>query len=277
MTASLYVYDNAPLAARVIQRPALRGLVEAGYDVAVGCSRGDGYLFADLPGIRVVEAPLPGHLGGALADLRAWCPPDHAAVDLALEGYRDTRQPQWRSVATVLNRRLRALGLPVCLDAERDAPLLQFEVAPPPWDLLRPAVLLETRRSHDAETWFVFDVERLLAVLPDHAFLCTEPPPLSHDRLLDVSDRDLVQTALLAERCEFLIGTTWQPFAVTLTERNRDKPKAVCGHDRHDHGTFWDYPGNPLEYLGTMDQLADFVRSQVSARSNPRRPRLRSA
>ena len=68
---ALYLFDNGPLAARAIQRPALRALVRSGYAVTVGCSRGESGMFADLPDVRIVESPLPGHPTGALADRKA--------------------------------------------------------------------------------------------------------------------------------------------------------------------------------------------------------------
>ncbi len=265
---ALYVYDNGPSAARVLQRPALRALRDAGLRLTVGCNRDDGYLFADLvgPGLALLPGRLPAGPRGALLDLATACPADHVAIDLSLRRYRDTQAPQWWSVATLINRQLRAHGIDHQLDVEADAPMLEFAPRADVPTLQRPTVYLDTRIDRDGQTRFVFDWERLLALLPGHDVLCTEPPPFAAPRLLDGSHLDLVQQALVSERCEILLGRTWNPFAITLTAANRDKAKAVCGHDRHLYQGFWDYPGNPLEYLATMDQLADFLRSNVTAR-----------
>lgn len=263
----LYVFDNGPSAARVLQRPALRALVEAGFSVLVACNRDDGYLFEDLVGqrLQLLRGKLPASSGGSLIDLAAACPQDHVPIDLSLARYRDTQAPQWRSVATALNRQLRAHGVAFALDEGGDAPMLDFAASHPGPELPRPTIYLDTRSDASGETHFVFDLPRLLALAPEFDFWCTQRPPFVHAALRDGSSLDLVQHALVSERCVLLLGVTCMPFAVTLTEANRHKPKAVCGHDRYLYSRFWDYPGNPLEYLATMEQLADFVRSNLTA------------
>lgn len=264
---TLYVFDNGPPVARVLHRPALRLLRDAGFGLRIACNRDDGYLFADLVGAGVALAPckLPASPRGALIDLAASCPAGCVPIDMSSRRYRDTRAPQWWSVATVVNRQMREHGIDFAIDPDSPVPMLDFAGQPPTFPLLRPAIYVDTRGDHDAQTHFVFDWQRLLALLPDYDFWCADELPFAHPRLLDGSGFDLVQQALMSERCALLLGRGWSTFAVTLTEANRWKPKALCGYDRHCHTTGWDYPGNPLEYLATMDQLADFLRSHASA------------
>lgn len=265
---TLYLYDNGPSAARVLQRPALRALRDAGFGLVVGCNADDGYLFADLlgPGVSLLPGPLPAGPRGALLDLGAGCPGACLPVDLSLRRYRDTQAPQWWSVATLVNRQLADHGLDPTLEPLAETPMLDFhaECAAPAF--ARPTIYVDTRLDREAMTHFVFDWPRLLALLPDHDFWCAGGVPFAAAQLRDGSGADLVQQALVSERCVMLLGRTWNPFAITLTTANRDKPKAVCGHDRHLYQPFWDYAGNPLEYLATMEQLADFLRSNATAR-----------
>lgn len=264
---SLYVFDNGPPVARVLQRPVLRLLRDAGFELRIACNRDDGYLFADLLGANVSLAPckLPASPRGALIDLAAFCPAGWVPLDMNSRRYRDTRAPQWWSVATSVNRQMREQGIEFAIDPESPVPMLDFAASMPPVTLPRPTVYVDTRGDYDAQAHFVFDWPRLIALLPGHDFWCADGVPFAHTRLIDGSGFDLVQQSLLSERCVVLLGKAWPTFALTLTEANRWKPKALCGHDRHSYMTFWDYPSNPLEYLATMEQLADFLRSNASA------------
>ncbi|MCU0864710.1 MAG: hypothetical protein MUC36_13010 [Planctomycetes bacterium] len=261
--SKLFLFDNGPSAMRLFQRPALRELVRARrWQLAIACCADDAYLFEDLtgPNARLLVSDLPCAPSGAVVDLRAWQPPDHQAIDLSLETYEDTRSPQWKSVVTVLNRQLaaRAIDFRLAHD-EAEVPMLDFAGAPPTGPLPRPSIYLDTVRHRDVHCHFVVDHEHLLAALPEFDFRCTEPPPFPDPRLVDDSHLDLRQRSWLSERCAALIGMTRTPFNATLTTANRWKPKVVCGYDPVSYPSFWDYQGNPLEYVETMDQLVQFL------------------
>lgn len=259
----LFLYDNSPSAMRLFQRPAIRELVRAQrFEMTIACGSDDAYLFEDLlgAGARLLVTGQPCVRSGALVDQRAWQPKDHAAIDLSLEAYEDTKSPQWKSVVTVVNRQLaaRAIDFRIAYD-EAAVPMLDFAGEPPGLPLPRPSIYLDTVRHRDGHCHFVVDHEHLLAALPEFDFLCTERPPFADQQLVDVSHLDLRQRAWLSEKCEALIGMTRTPFNVTLTTANRWKPKVVCGYDPVSYPSFWDYQGNPLEYVETMDQLVQFL------------------
>lgn len=259
----LFLYDNSPSCTRLFQRPLLQALARAGrFDLAIACCADDAYLFDDLTGrrVRLVVTPFPCSQTGAVVDLRAWQPRDHLAIDLSLEAYEDTRIPQWKSVLSVANRQLAARGVDFQLPYDEcEIPMLDFLGERPHLVLPRPSIYLDTVRHRDAHCHFVVDFEHLLAALPEFDFLCTEPPPFASERLVDVSDLDLRRRSWASEACAALVGMTRTPFHVTLTNANRWKPKVVCGYDPVSYPSFWDYQGNPLEYVETMDQLVQFL------------------
>jgi len=130
--------------------------------------------------------------------------------------------------------------------------------------LPRPTVFVDTERTSLHSCWFVHDLARLARVLPDCDLLCTAPGRVRADNVVDISHLSWRQRSRLSEQCVALVGTTREPFVVTLTEANRWKPKALCGYDARVIAPFWDYPGNPTELLGTMDELVDFLLANVA-------------
>ncbi len=264
----VYVFDNGPQMARVVQRPVVRHFAASGAHVTVGVPAGDEWAFADLegPNVELVVSPLPASVQGTIVDLARWCPRGAAAIDLSLDRYPDTRSPNWRSQALVAARGVRAAGLPDTLAPRTDVvPMADLPEVALPWQPERPSVWLDLDRHRDPQVHFVFDVERLLAVLPDHDFVCTAEPPLVHPRLRAANDWSPLQRATVSLQCDLLVGCSWTSFTLSLHEANRWKPKIVCGYDPFTYAALWDYPGNPLEHVATMEQLADFLRSQVAA------------
>jgi hypothetical protein len=259
---ALFLYDNGPTLRRVVQRPIVRALLAQDTTLALGVASGDEWLFADLvgPRCRLVVVPLPASRKGALVDLRRWCPPDHVAIDCDTNAYADTRSPDWAAQTTVVARRLAAAGLhDLQAPAAATVPMADLPAVALPWTPARPTVYLDLDRHVDPQVHFVFDLPRLLAVLPDHDFACTAPPAMGDPRLVDVSRWSPLARATLSTCCDVLVGSCWLPFVLTLHERNRDRAKVVCGFDPFTYAALWDYPGNPLEHVATMDELAGFL------------------
>ena len=266
----LFLFDNGPSLARVVQRPVVRHLAANGVRVDVAVNADDDWLFADLAGehVALVRVPLPASEIGAIVDQRRFAPRGVPTLDLAAESHQDTRTPNWRSLVVVVERGLRALGMDARLVPDPDVvPMADLPAVPLPFTPRRRTVYLDLDRRRDERVHFVFDLPRLLALLPDHDFACTARPPFAHERLVDVSAFGPLQRATLSTQCETIVGRTWLPFVLTLHEANRWKPKIVCGHDPFTYAALWDHAGNPLEHVATMDQLADFLRSHAHARA----------
>ncbi|MBL8749964.1 MAG: hypothetical protein JNK78_12445 [Planctomycetes bacterium] len=267
-TPHVYVFDNGPQRLRVVQRAVVRHFAACGVRVAIGVPSGDEWVFGDLAGanVELVVSPLPASARGTIVDLARWCPRGAAAIDLSLDRYPDTRSPNWKSLALVAARGVRAAGLPDALEPDATVvPMADLPQVALPWTPERPSVWLDLDRCRDPQVHFVFDVERLLAVLPEHDFVCSAPVRLAHGRLRDVSAWSLLQRATMSTKCDLLVGSSWSSFALTLHEANRWKPKIVCGYDPFTYAPLWDYSGSPLEHVATMAQLADFLRSQAAA------------
>ncbi len=120
-------------------------------------------------------------------------------------------------------------------------------------------IYVDGAAARSGHSSFRFDFEALLAARPDALFLCTAPPPFADPRLLDGSRFDLRDLSFLSEQCAVILGKGSGPFCCTYTEANRFKPRAVCGYHAPSSPTFWDYEGNPLRYLETMDDVLAFL------------------
>lgn len=270
MSHRLFAYHNGPRGDVMFCRAVYRALAASGrFDLVLGACRDDAALLEDLVGehCRVVASDFANTPHGAVLDLAHLCPEGATPLEVWLGGDEDWPSYQWTDIADSLCRDLRARGLDFALpDAEHDVPMLDFarDVEIPA--LRRPSIFVANARTHPL-CHFVIDFERLLDALPGFDLLCTAPAPVVHDRIVDVARLSPVQLQRLSDRCAVLIGLTWDPFNLTLTEPNRWKPKALCGYDARVHAPLWDYAGNPLELLATMDELIDFLRANAVERS----------
>lgn len=264
--SGLFLYNDGRRGEIVLCRAIHRAVAKTGIPATVGVCKGDAELVADVcgPTLRVVESPFVNTVHGSPLPLASIAPPGTVPLRIWLGGNEEVPNYQWPDVVDGFHRQLDALGIPVRIaDPEGPVPMFDFEaplVVPTP---KRPAVWIDNQRTtHDA-CWFVFDLDRLARVLPDHDLLCTGPITASAPNLVDVSSLPWPVRSRLSECCEALVGCTMDPFVVTMTEANRWKPKALCGYDARVHAPFWDYPGNPMELLGTMDELVDFLIANV--------------
>ncbi|MCA8947865.1 MAG: hypothetical protein KDE27_00080 [Planctomycetes bacterium] len=263
----LYLYQNGTRGDVVLARALARAVLECGaFELTLGVCRGDEDLVTDLErdGARVRVADYANTAHGAPLDLAALCPPDAVAIESPLGGYGGLPTRQWPDIVDAFERELRRRGIAAGFAPARDeVPMPGLAALAPMPQLARPGIYLDIARTRESTCWFVFDVERLARVLPECDLYCTAPVEGSAPNLIDASQLDWPHRAALADACVALVGSTRDPFALTLTPANRTKPKALCGHDARLTQPFWDYPGNPLELLATMDELVDFLIANV--------------
>ena len=262
-----YVHHDGPRAHLLPLRPLLRQALAHGLPLSLGVCRGDEALFADFAtaGLEVVVGPLANMPRGAPFGLAACCPPGHAPLPLRWGHDFDPAAFSWEGAVKAFHRGLRRHGCQVTIaDPEGPVPMFDLGADLPAPRLPRPGIYLDLERSLDPRCWFVCDLPRLAAVLPDHDVYCTRVPAGAPANVFDVADLGWPARAALANACDVLVGTTFDPFALVLTEANRDKPKALCGHDPRVTPPFWDYPGNALELLPGMDDLVDFLLANVA-------------
>jgi len=281
---TLYLYHGGPRVSALICRAMYRYLLEqrraSGCDeLVIGCCSDEAAWFEELagPGCSLAVSDLPNTPLGPLADLGYLAPAGAVCVRADAAGDRDGSIWQWKEALENLAFQLAGVGLNLPLPPEfDDVPMLALHggvastchpgTTTKP---ARPSIYLDNTRSCwrpglvQANGWFVYDVARLADLFPDYDVLHTGPVTVSRPNLVDLSHRSWDELAQASERASILIGTTFDPFALTLTEANRFKPKAICGYDARVTAPPWDYPGNPLELLATMDELIDFCLANV--------------
>ncbi len=267
----LYLYNNGGLADLMLSRLLYRKILERGdVSLQIGLCAQDQGLFQDLEtlGVQLHLSPYPRLDQGASIDLAYLCPRDALPLSVNLADYEDTHAFQFEFQLEVFRRRMEENNLPLEIPFdENKIPLLDFGAVVPSQRLKElcasgePGVYLELRRSRDWRCRFYFDLERLAQIFPEIHFYCTQAPRLHFENLIDVSDLGPLQLSKLSDRCDLLLGRTFDPFVLSMTEANRFKPKALCGYDARSIPRFYEYPGNPCEFLGNMDELVDFLQS----------------
>ena len=276
----LFLYNNGGLADLLLSRILYRKLLELGcFQLQIGVCRNRADLYADLRdlGAELWISDYHCLADGAPIDLAYLCPPDSLPLSMNLGDYEDTHFFSYEFVLEVCRRRMEEHGIALDLPFdEEDIPLLDLRrlspsarvqalLAPSAGEGPKPGVYIELRRTRDGRCRFFFDLPRLAQLFPDLRFFCTQAPPQEWSNLIDVSDLSPLECSLLSEGCDFLLGRTFDPFALTLTEANRFKPKALCGYDARKIARFYPYPGDPTEYVRDMDELVDLLQSVFPA------------
>lgn len=264
MTGHVYLFQNGTRGDVVFARVFCRLAIAAGLRVTAGVCRGDAELLQDIAGLAVVSSRFRNTPLGSPIDLRLLCPRDAAPLRLWYGGRGERPNYQWRDALAAFHADLRRAGHErTVADPDADVPMPGSFAGIAAPTLARPTIYLDNARTRDDDCWFVYDLPRLVRILPGFDLACTARPRQRLPAVVDASSLSLPQRSRLSEQCVALVGTTRDPFVVTLTEANRHKPKALCGYDARQAQPFWDYPGNPLELLRTMDELVDFLLANV--------------
>lgn len=268
---SLFVHHDGRRGEVLLCRPLVRAIAAHGTDVVVGTCRGDGELFAGLgPRVQVRESRLANTPWGAPVSLAYLAAGRAPVVELWAGGNDRIPTNQWADLVASFEHACRRAGLEVPLGSTEAVPMLDFVVGPTTLPKLpERALYLDLQRSIEPLCGFDFDLRRLRTALPEHTFLVTTPLVGTADEglpgTIDLSGWSWSQRSRASEHCELLVGCTLDPFVLTTTEANRHKPKALCGYDARVTAPFWDYPGNPMELLASMDELVDFCVANVAA------------
>ncbi len=259
----LYVYNDAHNGDLIFTRPLYRKLLASGcFDLVIGGARNRAYIFEDFEamGATLLVSPYADGFEGLSVGLARFRPEDCVPISTWLGEYEDTREHQWRNVVEVFLRQCREHGVDVPVDLEPDrTPMVDFTRRLLHYRLNGPTVYLDDSTPRGRHSTFLFDQERLALRYPGISFLCTSPPRYDLPNLLDGSRLDLRDLSALSNECLAILGKASGPFCCTYTEPNRFKPRAVCGYRSDVTPTFWDYEGNPLLYLDTMDEVFDFL------------------
>lgn len=267
----LFVHHDGRRGEVLLCRPLVAAIAAHGTDVVVGTCRGDGELLAGLgPLVEVREGRLANTPWGAPVALSYLADRGAPVVGLWIGGNDRVPTNQWADLVASFRADAKRLGIEVPLGDTAAVPMLDF--APPQAavpTLPARTLYLDLQRTIEPLCGFDFDLARLRQALPEHTFLVTSSLAGTADAdvpgVVDASGWTWAQRSRASERCELLVGCSVDPFALTLTAANRHKPKALCGYDARVVAPFWDYPGNPMELLASMDELVDFCVANVAA------------
>lgn len=267
--ARLYLYNNLHAGDVLFSRPLYRLLAADGrFDLLLGAHRNNAYLLEDLLGARVAlhVSDYPEQGPSILYDLGADCPETHLPISTWLGEYPDTGNHQWRNVVEVCRRKLAEYGIAWQVPDVECVPMIDFAPRPLARRLQQPTLYVDNSLARSGHSDFEFDLAALVERFPRHHLLTTAAPGWRHARVIDGSRLDLRDLSALSEQCDVILGKGSGPFCCTYTEANRRRPRAVCGYRSALSPTFWDYPGNPLRYLGSMADVLEFVAEALDAR-----------
>lgn len=263
----LFLYHNGTRGEVLLSRAIHEAALAAGFELTLGVCRGDDELMHGLAGprCRIAVADCRNTAHGAPIDLAAMAPGGVPAIEVQLGADVEWPSYQWGDTVEAFQLALRTHGIDAVVgDADTPAPMLDFAAATEVGPLRRPAIFVDNSRTANDACYFVYDLGRLAAVFADWDLLCTGPIDVDAANVIDVSAATWSQRSRLSEQCDALVGTTLDPFVATMTSANRWKPKALCGYDARVTAPFWDYPGNPMELLASMDDLVDFLLANVA-------------
>lgn len=264
----LYLYNNLHAGDQLFSRPLYRALAATGrFALVLGAHRNNAYLFEDLqgPNVRLHVSDYVERGPTVLYDLGADAPAGSLPVSTWLGEYPDTGNHQWRHVVEVCRRQLADHGIDWQVDIE-NVPMLDFAPRALSAQVRRPAIYIDNSRCRSGQSDFEFDLDALARRAPDHALICTQRTDSTATNVVDASHLDLRDLSTLSEQCDLVLGKGSGPFCCTYTEANRFRPRAVCGYHSELSPTFWDYEGNPLQYLDTMAEVLEFVGATLAAR-----------
>ncbi|MCP4679328.1 MAG: hypothetical protein GY854_28335 [Deltaproteobacteria bacterium] len=255
-----------------MMRPLIRHILnENDIQITVGCYRNYAYLFADL-GVVVIASDHDDFDGpkslGAL-DLSYLCPDDHIPINTWVGNYPELTPPSWPTIVETFNRQAREQGHPIRLKSGL-VPDIDFRHMNVP--VRENAIYIENGTVRSGHSVFSFDMQRLSGTFPALNFYCTAHPFHYAENMYNCSHLNLVELSALSNRCVALIGKGSGPFCCTLTDANRYKPRGIMrfhdpvGEKSPSQYRFWDYPGSPLEYLNSEDDLIGFLNRVVERR-----------
>lgn len=249
----------------IMLRPLVRCLQDThDVPVAVGCYRNYAYLLEDL-GVEVFASEFDdadGPESRSPLDLSYLCPRGFVPINTWVGNYPDLVPPSWPTMIEAFNRQCAEQGLSLRLHS-RTVPTIDF---PHVSMAVRPnGVYVENGQVRSGHSRFAFHVQRLARAFPALNFYCTADPRCYARNVFDCSQLNLVELSSLSNRCVALVGKGSGPFVCTLTSANRYKPRAIMNfHDPLGAKSrlayrFWDYPGSPLEYLESHEELAGYL------------------
>ena len=262
MEMKLYLYNSWHNGDVITNRCLVQKLIASGIAdrIVLGSYRNRHYLVADLP-VEHVVVPIDEDRPSSPC-LVQWCPKGCLPVNTWCGTFPDLDHRgfplgahNWANVADTWNRQSDCFGVGVRLDPT-DVPMVSWDH---PHEITIPenSVYVETGEVRSGHSNFVFDMPKIAGMFPHLHFFCTSDQP-DIGNVTGMGGMSLVEMSQVSDHCTAIVGKGSGPFLCTLTEGNRNKKKAVVGFTST---KFWDYPGNPLQYLAGKSDLLDFLKA----------------
>lgn len=258
MNQKIYLYNEYHAGDQLTNRCLVRAVLASGkFDIAIGSFLNQAYLYGDFKGVRHVISQYPEGHG---VDLRDLCPEGYTAINTWTGTFRDIDERgyhNWRTIVETWNRQSDKLGLGLLLEPT-PVPMIDFDIphSHSREKLDRVGIYVENGHTRSNQCRYEFNVAVLGIKYPHMDFYCTGPIECKLPNVIECRTWNLIQLSHWSNMCHAIIGKGSGPFLATYTEANRHKPRAVVGFTQ---SKFWEYEGNPLQYLKTDEELYAFL------------------
>jgi predicted O-linked N-acetylglucosamine transferase (SPINDLY family) len=256
----LFFWINWHAGDLVLTRPLVRQVLNA-HDVQIvyGCWRNQAYIVEDLPIKVIVDSrDDPKIATSDREQLLHLCPEGYLPIHLWVGLDTNSLSHNWESMVKLYNRQVESQGIKSLQIHSHYVPMVDF--APVEVEIAHRSIFVENGATRSKHSDYRFDIEALAKRFPRFNFYCTADPQSNRSNVYDCSMHNLRTLSSISNRCVAIMGKGSGPFCSTLTEVNRYKPRAILRyHPLNVVHDIWDYPGNPMQYLETDEDVEQFL------------------
>lgn len=257
-----YLYNNLHWGDNLYGRALAKKLIELDHTVVIGCYKNMEYIFRDMGcaccGAGAIIDVAPFNEGSG--DLAPRCPEGCIPIDTWLgHGWRNGSfiGMTWKNMVELFNEQSPEVKLSYIPE---ETPFLDFSAEYDTSLIDKNCIYIDNSICRGAHSSFVFDLVRMAKEFPKFTFICTSSGPKNVYNIVDYSHVNLVQLSNVSEKCGAIFGKGSGPYVCTLTSKNIDKPRALCGLQ----GIFtipnWPHPKDTTRYLNTMDEVMKMLK-----------------
>lgn len=257
---NIYCYNNWHYGDLILLRPLYKRILESRlFKIKLGVYKNTAYLYEDMleENFELIISDITNENSEEM-DLKNLCPAGYLPVNLWLGQYAETKPHTWKSTVLMFNNKMLENHVPYQMHYDpRKVPMADFPEVQV--EVKSNAIYVENGRTRSGHSSFMFDFELLTSIFPNCYFYCTAKPRLLTDKIVDCSDKNFIELSNISNKCIAILGKGSGPLLCTFTEKNRFKPRAVCGYNVKKWPKFWTYYGNPIEYINTTEDVVKFI------------------
>jgi len=264
----------------ILNRPLLLAIKSKypSLDVLLGCDKNKAYLWEDLGYPIFSLNPSNGRIARHVTTRCAWTGTytdiltdfGYSVSDPALPGVAHHMWPgtyldilasygmTYQTQILSFNRAFTTCDLSLAVDG---SPKISF---PQKREIKVPnnSILVENGSVDSGQSIMPLDapiLERLAKTFPQYCFICSAKPNLLMPNILDFSGHNLIELSQVGDKAIAIISRGSAVHVCTLTEKNKSKPKFLCGWSCP--WKIWD--GDGLIYIKTHDELISALKERV--------------